>query len=49
MNNEVPTATEWGVAAAPMILNLGDHPAAEDNNGTSLIMPGFYPADYIAN
>jgi NADP-dependent 3-hydroxy acid dehydrogenase YdfG len=48
-NDKVPTATEWGVTAAPLILNLGDSPTAEDNNGTSLIMPGFYPADYIAN
>jgi hypothetical protein len=45
-NDIYPTATEWVVTAAPLILNLGDSPAAEDNNGTSMIMPGFYTADY---
>jgi NAD(P)-dependent dehydrogenase (short-subunit alcohol dehydrogenase family) len=34
---DVPDATEWAVLAAPFILNLGDCPAQEDFNGTSVV------------
>ena len=34
---DVPDATEWAVLAAPFILNLGDCPAKEDFNGTSVV------------
>lgn len=34
---DVPDATEWAVLAAPFILNLGDSPAKEDFNGTSMV------------
>ena len=34
---DVPDATEWAVLAAPFILNMGDCPAKEDFNGTSVV------------
>jgi NAD(P)-dependent dehydrogenase (short-subunit alcohol dehydrogenase family) len=34
---DVPDATEWAVLAAPFILNLGDSPAKEGFNGTSMV------------
>ena len=36
-NTDVPDAKEWAVLAAPFILNLGDSPAKEDFNGTSMV------------
>jgi hypothetical protein len=36
-DSDVPDAKEWAVLAAPFILNLGDAPAKEDFNGTSVV------------
>ena len=36
-SSDFPWAEEWGVTAAPFILNLQDSPAAEDFNGTSMV------------
>ena len=36
-SEDFPWAEEWGVTAAPFILNLQDSPAAEDFNGTSMV------------
>ena len=40
----VPSAEEWGVAAAPFLLNLAGSPAHEDFNGASMVMPGYLPS-----
>ena len=40
-SDKYPTARQWGVIAAPLILNLGDSPSAEEFNGASMVMPGY--------